>query len=440
MRSARIIPSLVVAFWCCQSLWAAPLELLPEELVVSDSRNYQMSRNPNHSMTVARDGTVHLVFWDDAYLDTSPAHPSTVWYCRRDPSGRWRSPEIVDDSYTSGTIRVGGRHPSIVLRSNGEIRVFWHDYRNCSAAKKWINNTEIYMDTRPSGGLFSPNDVRLTSTTATHDGDNGYAPRAILSPTGEILAAWHDYHFNRNAADIFLARSDTQGRFNPTLPIDSFRLTNVSQRAGGDSYTLPDLALDASNTVHLVWTRDNLAGYGVYYARLKSGSSLSAPVVLSSTGGDFLDAPHITASPRGDIFVLWTEYGTANGDSDIVVARLRRGASLFDPPFTVTGNLSNQFHGDLKVDALGLLHVVWADERNGRDEIFYGAFDPESKVLLSEMKISQGDGDAVRPAIALDQRSSAYVAWMDDRNGQGSIYFRAIMQPTQARVTWTLYR
>jgi hypothetical protein len=442
MLRARTIRVLLFSLCCHEAIAASTVELLPEERVVSDSRNYDLSRNTNHSMVVGRDGTVHLVFWDDAYLDTSPAHPSTVWYCRRDPSGRWRSPEIVDDSYTTGETRVGGRHPSLVLRSNDEVRVFWHDYRNCTAARKWMDNTEIYMDTRPAAGAFSPNDVRLTTTWATHDGDNGYVPQAILSPTGEIYVAWYDYHFDRNLGDVFLMKSDSLGCFNLAAPIESQRLTNASQRADGVSYTFPDLALDASGTVHLVWTRDSQGGYGVYYARLKSGSPLTPPIVLSATGGDFYDPPHITASPRGDVYVLWTEHGSSNGDSDIVVARLRRGAAVFDAPAKISGNLSDQSHGDLKVDSRGLLHAVWVDGRSGHDEVFAGVFDFDGKTLLSEIKTSENPADALppRPAIALDQNNSAYIAWTDYRSGRGSIYFRAVLTPTGVRMNWNLYR
>jgi hypothetical protein len=429
-----------VAALCALCGSAASGQLLPEERITTDSaRNYEMSRNPNHSMIVARDGTVHLVFWEgEGYGQTSPAHPSTVWYCRRSPSGRWGRLEMVDNSYTSTGARVGGRHPSLILRASGEVRVFWHDYRNCSPLKKWMNNTELYMDSRAAGGSFSANDVRLTTTTASHDGDNSYVPQVVTATTGEILLAWYDYHFNPNLADIFLMRSDGLGRFSPSLPIDSWRLTNATQRGDGVSYTLPDVAVDTSRTAHLTWTRDNAAGYRVYYARQPIGGQLMAPVVLSATGGAFMDPPHITISPQGDIWVIWTEH-IAQGDF-ILLGRLRRGAAAFDAAMRLTGNSSDQFQGDMKADSRGLLHVAWVDGRSGRDEIFCGVFDPASKALLSEIKISEGVGNAARPCIAVAEGRGVCIAWADDRNGNGQIYFRAIEFPAKATPLWNLYR
>lgn len=438
MRKFRTLLLLVVVVCCCLELRVASPQFLPEERVTPlDGRNYEMTRNPNHSMAVGRDGTVHLVFWDGS-LETSTSHPSTVWYCRRDPAGCWSRPEVVDDSYTSQGKRIGGRHPSLVLRSNGEVRVFWHDYRNCTSSRKWIDNIELYTDSRPPLGSFSRNDLRLTTTSAAHDGDNGYVPQAVAAPSGEIFAAWYDYHFNRSLADIFLMKSNALGRF-PSLPIDFWRLTNITQRGDGVSYTLPDLALDSSNTVHLVWTTDNLAGRRVYYAHRDPGGTLSTPVVLSPLGGDFYDPPHITAAPRGDIYAIWTDHGSFSNTS-IYAARLRPGLSAFDPPMRVTSNAAVALQGDAKVDSLGFLHVVWTDRRAGNGAIFYGVFDPDRQILLSESKISEGSADSVRPCIALSERRRAYLVWTDYRHGNGQIYFRTNEQLSRAGAPWNLYR
>ena len=438
MRRVISFHVILVLGCLCLASGVASAQFLPEERVTPlDGRNYEMTRNPNHAMAVGRDGTVHLVFWD-GLSDTSTSHPSTVWYCRRDPAGRWGAPEVVDDSYTSQGMRIGGRHPSLVLRPTGEVRVFGHDYRNCSASKKWIDNIEIYADSRPPSGSFSSNDLRLTTTTAAHDGDNGYVPQAVAAPSGEIFVAWYDYHFNRSLADLFLIKSDTQGRF-PPQPLDSWRLTNIVQRGDGISYTLPDLALDSSNTAHIVWTKDNLAGYRAYSARRDSGGTLSTPAVLSPVGSDFYDPPHITAGPRGDIYAIWTDHGGV-GNTAIYAARLRPGMSAFDPAMRVTLAAAVALHGDAKVDSLGLLHVAWADRRGGTAAVFYGVFDPDRAVLLSESKISEGSDDSIRPCVALNESGRVYIAWLDYRHGNGQIYFRTNQQLSRASVQWNQYQ
>jgi len=433
--------SAIVAVGCLQIFPAEAVQFLAEERVTSDTRNCEMTRNPNHSMAVGRDGTVHLVFWSgDGSLQTSPAHPTTVWYCRRDPSGRWARPEIVDDSYTSQGARVGGRHPALLLRPNGEVRLFWHDYRNCSAAHNWIENVELYEDVRPSTGSFSPNDLRLTNTLAVHDGDNGYVPQAVAAPTGEIFVAWYDYHFNPNLADLFLMRSNAQGIFNLAAPLDTWRVTDVSQRGNTLSYTLPDVALDASNTAHLVWTRDNANGYSVYFGKKYTDGRPMQTTVLSTTGGDFFDPSHITSSPGGDFYAVWTEHGTLGGNSSLVVQRLRPTRATFDPPLQIVATASNQKHADVKVDSLGYLHLAWVDDRNGHDEIFYGLYDPENKILLSETKVSGGPSVSARPCIVVGENQAVSIAWMDYRSGVGQIYFRTTQRPAEARSQWPLYR
>ncbi|MCX8037959.1 MAG: hypothetical protein N3D11_13095 [Candidatus Sumerlaeia bacterium] len=389
-------------------------------------------------MAVGPDGAVHLVFWSGV-LDVSPANPSTVWYCRRDPvSGRWSAPEIVDDSYTSMGVRLGGRHPSLALAANGTVRVFWHDYRHCVSSLRWINNIELYMDSRPPHGSFSGADIRLTQTAALHDGDNGYVPQAVMYTNGEIFLAWYDYHYNRNLADLFLAKSNPQGDFAAPVPLAAARLTDVTQRGNSISYTLPDIAVDSSGAVHIVWTRDNAAGYGVFYARRGTTGSLASPQMLSTGAATFFDPPHITCSPQGDVFVAYTEYGTPA--SGAYVQRLRAGWATFDPPVKVTSVQSNQKHADLKTDSTGMLHLVWVDERTGRAEVFYGRFNPTTKTLVEEIKVSTGPSDSARPCIALGPNNRIHIVWTDYRHGMGQIYYRTNTPRAGAKPTWLLYR
>ena len=418
---------------------ALAADFLPVEQVTRSERNHEIARNSNHSTVVAPDGSVHLVFWDGS-LATLPATPSTVWYCRRHPSGQWSVPQIVDNSYISGGIRLGGRHPSLLLSASGTVHVFWHDYRHCSGTRNWMDNTEIYTDTLPPNNSFSPFDLRLTNTSALHDGDNGYAPQAVLSPTGEILLTWYDYHFNRNAADIFLMRSDEQGHFDLASSLEAYRLTDVSLRQDTLSYTLPDLALGSSNTVHLTWTKDNQGGNGVYYARLDAYDSLTTPLLLVPTGADFMDPPHISsAQEQGDIYISWTEHGTTLGDTDISIARLRPGSDTFDPPMAITSAPFNQLHCDFEPDSCGLLHIVWIDRRAGYSEVFYGIFDPETKTLVSEVKVSEGTGGCSRPCIALDNSDYVYVVWIEYCGTYSQIHFRTTAPVTRARGLWNHY-
>ncbi len=414
-------------------------DFLPEERVTtSDTIHFELSRNPNHAMAVGADGAVHLVFWSGV-LDVSPANPSAVWYCRRDPaSGRWSMPEIVDDSYTSQGVRLGGRHPSLALSPNGTVRVFWHDYRHCVSSLRWINNIELYMDSRTLQGSFSGKDIRLTQTAASHDGDNGYVPQVIMHSTGEIFLAWYDYHYNRNLADLFLARSNTQGEFSAPISLTTTRLTDVAQRGNSISYTLPDIVVDSSGTAHIVWTRDNAAGYGVFYARRASIGTLTTPQILSASGANFFDPPHIACSPHGDVFVAYTEYGTPAGG--VYVQGLRAGWATFDAPVKVTSIQSNQKHADLKSDSAGMLHLVWVDERNGHGEIFYGRFNPTTRTLLEEKKVSAGPSDSVRPCLAVGPNNHVHIAWTDYRHPTGQIYYCTNSPKAAAKPTWLVYR
>jgi len=411
---------------------------LPEERVTwDDNLNFELSRNPRGSIAVDGNGIVHLVFWSGG-LAVSPETPSSVWYCKRSTLGFWSDPVVVSDSYTFDGKYLGGRHPSLVLRPNGSVFVFWHDYRHCTAAQKWIDNIELYMDTIPSTGSFSPCNIRLTNTSATHSGDNGYVPQAALAPNGEIFLTWYDYHFNPYISDIFLMKSSPLGVFDLGAPIASHRLTDWSKRSDNISYTLPDVAVDSYETAHLVWTRGEGKKRGVLYCRISDGCSPTTPILLASDGGDFFDPPRIVASQKGDVLVLYTKFGAPS--KKLILRRLRNGASQFDPPVAVNTSQSNQSQGNLAVGNDGLVHIVWSDDRTGSREIFYGIFDPDAGSLLFEKKVSNSNTIARMPAIALDSYDHAYIVWTDYRNDQGQIFFRTNAPLARAFNYWSRYR
>lgn len=420
--------------------WPAPVGaagFLPEEKVATGDYNFRMSHNPNHSMVVNRGGTVHLVFWS-GYLATLPGSPSAVWYATRSPDGLWSQPLAIDDSYISTGTRLGGRHPSLIVTSDTTVRVFWHDYRHCTGSQNWMDNTEIYMDTKQAGGSFSADDVRLTETSASHDGDNAYLAKAAVAPDGRIYVTWYDFHFNPNCSDIFLARSQDDGRFEAPFDMERARLTDASERDNRPSYTMADIAIDTQGAVHLVWTKGLNEGLGVFYARVVGDDLATGPLLLTDNGGSYWDPPRITAGPNGDVVVLWTEMLGHNGTA-IVAARLRRGAAAFEQPAPISASPDELWEPDGELDTRGLLHLVWIERKDAHSRVVYGVYDFGSQRLIGQEEINGNLSDASRPVIALDSRGFVHIAWEDFRSGKGQIYYRTSAAILAVRPSWTLY-
>lgn len=421
-------------------------EFLPEERVTSDPREYRLALNPNRSMQVGRDGTVHLVFWEGSIEDSvSTGKPSAIWYSRRTPAGTWIPPVAVDNSYTSAGWRLGGRHPTMVLGSDGTIYVFWNDYRHCTAKGNWMDNVEIYMDVCPPGGTFSDHDIRLTSTSAPHKGDNGYAPKAAISSVGEISLAWHDYHFDPEIADIFLMQSDRQGHFDTEVSIDSHRVTTFSLQSNGASPAFADVTVDRNGNHHLTWTKSltetGRINFGVSYACIDSLGRLTTSTLFTPHGAWYFNPPQIAASPNDDIYILWSEPSTSDEPDSLFISRRRPGSNGFDPPDQIVAS-SSPFSANMTLDGEGIIHVVYTN--SPATGVFYKHYNPETQISGPEHRISE-DATPVEYSkatccIAVDDRGQVFVAWEDYRHGNGQIYFRANVQPTTARVAWDRYR
>jgi hypothetical protein len=430
MRWDRI-PWVIAAF--ALSGWAA--EFTPPERITGGDAKYQLSRTASHVMALDSGGRLHIVFWQGG-VATTPTTPSFVYY--RNWSFGW-SPKIALDNSAVGSSHLGGRHPSLVVTDDDDVFVVWHDHRHCTAAGNWIDNVEIYGDLKPANGTFSPDDIRLTNSSAPHPGDNSYTPKVAKGPDGRLSLLWYDYNADRNTSDLYLNTSDTAGVFNGSLPMASYRITDAAERGGGPSFTVPDIAVDGNGTRHLAWAGGLGPGVNLYYAEAPEGASHVTEQLLAAGATDFFDPPHIEAAPNGDVWVVYGD-DSALGGEDIFLRRRRDGQPSFDPPVTIAADPARQYAPDIEVDALGMAHLVWIDNRGGA-HVEYAVYDPNASLLSDEQALTPGTGPWARPALLLDSEGGVYVLWEEDISvSAGDIWFTTTKKPVLSSVeNWTAY-
>lgn len=430
-----IIIVLGCLLWLTACLEAA--EFSTPAKITDGTRKYQMSRTANGIMAVDSAGTLHVTYWAGG-ISTTPGSPSYVLYRSWNPVQGWSEQESIDDSTYSG-YHVGGRHPSLALTADESVWVVWHDQRHCTPLGNWINNTEIYGDLRPRGGSFSSTDTRLTLTSASHYGDNSYTPKIARGPDGKLNLVWYDFHYDYDVSDLFLISSDSSGVFTPVEDLSSARITNKGDRGGAPAFTVPDIAVDAAGTRHLVWVAGSGAGVDLYYGSVSSAGSVSTPIKLASAAADFYDPPHITTGMNGDVWVMYGD-DTVVDQEEITILKKTTGQTSFDSPFTFPADSARQYGVDGVTDSQGRLHLVWVDEREGI-QIRYGLYDPVSNSLNSEKVLTESDNYWMRPSIERDSNGNLYVLWEEDISAsEGEIWFTTNWEPgTTAVEAWREY-
>ncbi len=408
------------------------------EKITDAAGKYQLSRISNHLMALDGSGTLRVVYWS-GLIATSPSTPSYIYYREWNSSSGWGTQQAIDDSESGGQ-HVGGRHPTLALLANGGVWVVWHDARHCTVAGNWIDNLEIYGDFMPSGGNFSASDSRLSTSSAIHLGDSGYTSRIAVAPGSSTASiAWYDFHVDGSVSDIYLKTSDASGVFNLSQTMASMQMTDKNDRGNAPSFAVPDLAVASDGARHIVWAGGFGSDVNLYYASAMTTATSVTEQILAPAGTDFFDPPHIEIAPNGDV---WIAYGddAASPNENIVLLRKRAGQPTFDAAINAKATSAREYLPDHEIDASGLVHLVWIDERSGR-HVYYGVYDPLAGMLTEEVRITESSANWSRPTLALGAGGEVYVLFEKDVNiNVGEIWFATTFQLNATDpAIWGLY-
>ena len=252
----------------------------------------------------------------------------------------------------------------------------------------------------------------------------GAFPRIAVDSAGNGYAIWAD---NRNGnLDIYFSYKPSGGTWGTNVRVDD-------DTTGNDAKT-PDIAVDAGGNAYAVWVdeRQGAVRPHIYSARRAAGGSWSPTSVQvdNNTAPVIVSSPAITVSDTGVPFVVWVDRRnntpTPITAPDIYFSYLSGG--IWATNIKVTNKLSgtNVSSPDIAIDTSGGLYAVWADRRNGNDEI-YGSYRPPASVWGANIKIDDGTtgSNALFPRVAAGSSGNAYAIWQDLRNGavNPDIYF-----------------
>jgi len=75
------------------------------------------------------------------------------------------------------------------------------------------------------------------------------------------------------------------------------------------------------------------------------------------------------------------------------------------------------------IDRSNRIHVVFTDKRADRETILYMKIDTTGKILIPALQVSDGWATSTSPSIAIDSAGQAHIVWVDNRNGNDEIYY-----------------
>jgi hypothetical protein len=197
------------------------------------------------------------------------------------------------------------------------------------------------------------------------------------------------------------------------------------------SSLVPDIAVDSSGNLHVVWTDDTPGNAEIYYRKsTNGGTSWTASQRLSYTPG-YSSNPTIAIDSFGNPHAVW--WDTTPGVSEIYYKKSTDGGTTWSPTRRLTWTSGWSYDPVIAVDSFGTLHLVWEDWTPMNPEIYYKKSSDSGDTWIPGKIITWTAGNCWSPDIAIDLSNNLHVVW-EDNSVHFEIYYKKSMD---AGVTWT---
>ncbi|MFH1436819.1 MAG: sialidase family protein, partial [Pseudomonadota bacterium] len=286
-------------------------------------------------------------------------------------------------------------------------------------------------DGRADNNLAPPGISCLTQgvcsgTAPTCDGSAGY--RCHYPGTYQAVETWCD------GLDNNCDGADDEGC--PLLDAGDIRLD-----AGTANSAQIDLATDGSGVVHAVYLDRRNAYSGTYRADIYYSHSVDGGVSwlgtdirldTNSPGETNSMSPAIAHGQGGGVFTAWADFRISTDTRDIytVDSPSNGNAGTWSSPDERidAGSQIDSYGVDMAADASGYVYVVYEDLQADRSRHVFLARSTDSGASWdSPAQIDHNTAPAPaiagEPHVAVDGSGGVFVAWRDNRHGNGAIYF-----------------
>ncbi|MBN2464054.1 hypothetical protein JXD38_00315, partial [candidate division WOR-3 bacterium] len=330
-----------------------------------------------------------------------------AWFQRLDSAGN----KVGVNERLNDDISLGWQgDPSSAMRPEGQAVFCWEDRRD-------IGNSDLFAQRFAAAGARLGDNFRISDSTA--GGDQSMSG-AWIAPNGMALLAWDDRRFGLTG-DIFVQLLNPDGS-----PLDTNFRVNDDPVGAANQYE-PAVSGDSSGRFVVAWMDGRGGGgpmdWNIFCQRLDSqGQRLGANIQVT-TEGSVQWTPDVSCGPGGEFVVTWDD--GRNGNWDVYGQRYSADGSPRGQNFKVNDDSgsNDQRSSGVAVNFYGEFVVVWADRRNGQDDVYARRFDAGGNPLGASFVLNDvADGSQIDPAIRARPDGGYWAAWSDGRSGNTDVY------------------
>lgn len=184
------------------------------------------------------------------------------------------------------------------------------------------------------------------------------------------------------------------------------------------------VAADTLDRVHAVWLENVAGGWQIMYRRSTNmGQSWESTQTLT-TGSSFKGLPSISSDRANTIYVVW--YDDRDGQDEVYYVRSANGGQSWSSEIRLThAGVFYRGGPNITCDLSGNVYVVWTDTVSGQGAIGFNESTDGGNTWSQDTIITSADSINFYPGIiASNNGEYLHLVWNDKSTGHYEIYYK----------------
>ncbi|MCP4612667.1 MAG: hypothetical protein GY845_28540 [Planctomycetes bacterium] len=286
-------------------------------------------------------------------------------------------------------------HPDSATDSLGNIWVVWEH-------AVIGNDSDIYIGKLPKdGSAFGP------SQLVFGDLNNQLKPAIAIDDNHKIYVAWQG-NDPSGFWDVFVSTSTNGTDWSVPVKVNSDDPHNKNNQKS------PAIGIDKNGKAYIVW-EDNSKGNDdkdIWVTTSTDATTWTSTLIASAASNQTEPSVSIDVSDN-TAYIFWTD--SRGTDTDIFMSRYINSSwndnALVDSSSFQLSAVGSTSSGDI--------HLLWVDNDNGTDDIFYGKDDSNLSIDDGTSIVDESGTFQSFPSIAANG-TKVFACWQDSRNVSGN--------------------
>lgn len=245
-----------------------------------------------------------------------------------------------------------------------------------------------------------PGGGQLKATMVGHEYRQDDLPNIALAPDGSLWVAWLSFVGDRDDVVIRRYKDGVWGSLQ--------WVPNTS----GDSW-LPQIGVDASNRVWVVWSQMARNNWDLYARRFDPDKEEWSAIERLTTNPLPDINPRMVSDGKGKLALVWQSFRGRN--SNIFLKTMDNGK--WSPEVRITNRAANDWEPAVAFDSKGIIWVAYDSYKNGNYDVFLTKV--EAMKPGTEIAVADSPSFDTKPTIAVDTSDRVWVAWEQGRASWG---------------------